>query len=769
MNIKELSDLQNQCIQEEIPHCQTDCPLHIDVRTLIKHVQSGNFKSAWKGYHKQVKFPGIVSRTCPQPCRRRCKRNEVDEAISIRLLERACDDYGYSEERPRFATFKKNKQVTVIGGGLAGITCAMQLAGKGYSVTLYEATEKLGGSLWQMDRTILSGEIIERDLALIHSLSIDIHLGTKVEKISEITFDALLLATGFAGTIDKTLKEPDGRLLTNPVSLESSSSGIFAAGSVNRSSKDHSRVDSITQGLRAAISIERYFKNASLTLGRENEQNKHTRIYTNLAGVVPAAAVKPDDNRSCYTRAQAEQEACRCLICQCLECTRKCVYLKHYGGYPKTYINEMGTSIDALDGVTSRTANRLINACSLCGLCEEICPTGLNTGEAALAGRQIMFEQNVMPQAFHDFRLRDMAFSNSGRFHLSKNQPGTEKSRYMFYPGCQLAASRPEYIEKAYQYLLENLEGGVGLGLGCCGAPAHWAGRKKLHQEQVEKFHSDWRSLARPVIITACPTCAKMIKTYDESYEVQQLWTVMKTSCVPQFSRPDNPEVAVYDPCASRYDAAAQQSIRQLLTTLGYDAVELPLNGREAVCCSYGGLIAFADPALAAKITAARISASPRPYVTYCINCREDFAKNGKTIWHVLDLMFSADVVADGKKPPVSHSEKRRNRNILKQQLMHNIWGETMNPDPAPYERIHLIMDENIKDKLNMELILEEEIQEVIHWAESSGEKVIDTTRGCMVAHKQIGIITIWVAYQPENGGFRVFNAYSHRMQIVKG
>ena len=769
MNIKELSDLQNQCIQEEIPHCQIDCPLHVDVRTLIKHVQSGNFKSAWKGYRKQVKFPGIVSRTCPQPCRRRCKRNEVDEAISIRLLERACDDYSYFEKRSRFASFKKKKQVAVIGGGLTGMTSAMQLAAKGYSVALYEAAEKLGGSLWQINSDILPGEIIERDLAVIHSLSIDIHLGAKVEKINELTFDALLMATGFAGTIDKTLKGPDGRLSINPVSLETSSNGIFAAGSLNRQSKDHSRVDSIAQGLRAAISIERYFKNASLTLGRENEQNKQTRIYTSLAGVVPTAAVKPDDNGSCYTQAQAEQEARRCLICQCLECTKKCVYLKHYGGYPKTYINEMGTSIDALDGVTSRTANRLINACSLCGLCEEICPTGLNTGEAALAGRQIMFDQNVMPQAFHDFWLRDMAFSNSERFYLSKNQPGTEKSRYLFYPGCQLAASRPEYIEKAYQYLMENLEDGVGLALGCCGAPAHWAGRRKLHREQIERFHSDWERLGKPVIITACPTCAKMIKTYDESYEVQQLWTVMETSGPPQCGRPVNPEVAVYDPCASRYDAAAQQSIRRLLTTLGYDAVELPLNGREAACCSYGGLIAFADPALAAKITAARISASPLPYVTYCINCREDFAKNGKTIWHVLDLMFSADVNADGKKPPVTHSKKRKNRTALKQQLMKNLWSESMNPDSTPYEGIQLIMDENIKSKINTELILEEEIQEVIHWAESSGEKVIDTAKACVVAHKQIGIITIWVSYQPEDDAFRVYNAYSHRMQIVKG
>jgi glutamate synthase (NADPH) small chain len=768
MNTKELSDLQNRCIQEEIPHCQIDCPLHIDVRALIRNVQSGDFKSAWKGYHKQAKFPGIVSRTCPQPCRERCKRGEVDEVISIRLLERACDDYGYFESRSRFATFKKNKQVAVIGGGLTGMTCAMQLAAKGYPVSLYDRDEKLGGRLWQTDPHTLPGEIIERDLSVVHSLAIDIHLGAKIEKIAELTFDALLIATGSMEIMDETLKSPDGHLQVNPISLATSLDGIFSAGNLNRSPKDHSVVDRIARGIRAAVSIERYFKKASLTLGRENELSQETRIYTSLAGIKPMPAVKPDDRHS-YTREQAGQESNRCLICQCLECTKKCVYLKHYGGYPKTYINEMGTSIDALDGITTRTANRLINACSLCGLCETVCPTGLNTGEAALAGRQLMFDQNVMPQAFHDFWLRDMAFSNSDRFHLVKNQPGTDQSRYLFYPGCQLAASRPEYIEKTYRYLVNTLERGVGLSLGCCGAPAHWAGRRKLHQEQVQKFRADWESLGRPMVITACPTCAKMIRTYDEACEVHQLWTVMEKSGMPRCDLPANPEVAIYDPCASRYDAAAQQSIRRLLTKLGYDAAELPLNGREAACCSYGGLIAFTDPVLAARITETRIHASSRPYVTYCINCREDFAGKGKTAWHVLDLIWGTDEEADGKKPPVTHSEKRKNRTALKQRLMHDLWGESMNPDPAPYTRIHLTMDDDVQNKINQELILEEEIQEVIHGAESSGEKIIDTAGGRMIAHKQIGIITLWVEYRPEQNGFTVYNAYSHRMQIVKG
>ena len=147
--------------------------------------------------------------------------------------------------------------------------------------------------------------------------------GIKIEKIAELAFDALLIATGSMGTVDETLKGPDGHLQINPVSLETFRSGVFAAGSINTSHRTHSVIESISQGLRAAISIERYFKKASLTLGRENELAKETRIYTSLSGIHPKVAVKPADNQNFYTAEQALQESQRCLLCQCLECTKK--------------------------------------------------------------------------------------------------------------------------------------------------------------------------------------------------------------------------------------------------------------------------------------------------------------------------------------------------------------------------------------------------------------------------------------------------------------
>ncbi|MBO1719084.1 heterodisulfide reductase-related iron-sulfur binding cluster, partial [Bacteroides xylanisolvens] len=65
---------------------------------------------------------------------------------------------------------------------------------------------------------------------------------------------------------------------------------------------------------------------------------------------------------------------------------------------------------------------------------------------------------------------------------------GYNEVKYVFYPGCQLSASQPEYIEKTYKYLISNIKRGVGIFLGCCGAPADWSGRQDLMKLNVENI-----------------------------------------------------------------------------------------------------------------------------------------------------------------------------------------------------------------------------------------------------------------------------------------
>ncbi|WP_054695995.1 4Fe-4S dicluster domain-containing protein [Desulfosarcina cetonica] len=170
-------------------------------------------------------------------------------------------------------------------------------------------------------------------------------------------------------------------------------------------------------------------------------------------------AVGMADPSTGYTEDEAQHEAGRCLQCQCLECVKVCAYLGHFGGYPKRYAREIYNNESIVMG--ERKANRLINACSLCGLCETVCPNDFAMQDLCLMVRQSMVQRGKMPPSAHDFALQDMAFSQSDAFSLARHAPGMDGSRYLFFPGCQLSASAPGHVRRVYAHLRTELSGGV--------------------------------------------------------------------------------------------------------------------------------------------------------------------------------------------------------------------------------------------------------------------------------------------------------------------
>ena len=107
-----------------------------------------------------------------------------------------------------------------------------------------------------------------------------------------------------------------------------------------------------------------------------------------------------------------------------------------------------------------------------------------------------------------------MLFSNNEAF-LARPQPGFEKCRYVFFPGCQAAAIAPATVKAAYLDLCERLEGGVALVLGCCGAIADWAGRTEMEEQVHEQLENAFARLGDPVVIAGCPSCAKELKAFS--------------------------------------------------------------------------------------------------------------------------------------------------------------------------------------------------------------------------------------------------------------
>lgn len=207
--------------------------------------------------------------------------------------------------------------------------------------------------------------------------------------------------------------------------------------------------------------MDRFLQRVSLTAGREKEGPYKTRLYTNIGDIAAAPAVARADGEAAYTEEEALREAARCIQCECMKCVRDCLYLERFKGYPKRYMREIYNNETILIGSHGNT-NRLINSCSLCGLCGSVCPNNASMVDICLEGRRRLVRRGKMPPSAHDFALRDMAFNNSDCFALTRHEPDTQTSVFMFFPGCQLGGSSPERVEQAYSYLRERLSGGGG-------------------------------------------------------------------------------------------------------------------------------------------------------------------------------------------------------------------------------------------------------------------------------------------------------------------
>ncbi|MBM7855080.1 Fe-S oxidoreductase [Desulfohalotomaculum tongense] len=761
MEQKELRDLEAKCTQEHYPACTAACPVHVDVRGFMAAINKENFKAAYEILQKKLPFPGIIARICDRPCEAVCKRSEAGDALAIGDLERFCVQ-NYSPSRQKIKILpKKNKQVAVVGGGLSGLTAAYDLAQKGYDIVVFEAKNYLGGRIWTYCAPALTKKIAAGEFAVLEKLGVKLKLSTCVGRdilLPDLQrqFDAVYLGMG-----TKSLSNAD--LQSDPAVFSTRWEGVFAGGSMIVDEAGYSPVLSVSLGRRAAVSIDRYLQGVSLTASRKNEGPYRTRLYTSTRGVKPLARVQKADAEG-YSKEEAVAEAGRCLQCQCLECVKACTYLAEFGSYPKRYVREIYNNESIVMGM--HHANKMINSCNLCGLCEAVCPNGFNMGEVCQQARSSMVQRGKMPPSAFDFPLRDMMFNNSEKFALNRHQPGTDASTFVFFPGCQLSASHSRQVMQVYSYLQEKLTGGVGIMLRCCGVPAEWAGEERLFQSALEEIQTKWREMGQPQLILACPTCYKIFKTHLPEIKILFLWEVFRQKGVPETARRNKiKKLALHDPCSTRWEKHIHESVRSVIKQLGYEVEELPYNKEKTRCCGYGGLMYSSNPELCSEVIERRINESTADYLTYCAMCRDFFASRGKRALHLLDLIYGEylDVLAERKGP--GYSQRHENRVHLKYKLLDEFWGEKMKPI-SDYESIKLYIDDSVQDILEQRFILKEDIQKTIAWAEKTGRKFINPDNGRFLACHKLASVTYWVEYAFKGDGIEVYNAYSHRMEL---
>ena len=739
---EEMDEMTARCVYEQPPFCSAACPLKLDVRAFMQAASAGDFKKALQLYEKVAPFPLVLSSGCEAPCEGKCRLGELGDAVAVRAVEAAAARFGESSKLGGVFRMKKRKTVAILGADLFTLFLAGELEKKAYPVTVFCEQPDPEGYL-RACAPFLSEKDFAPELKRLKGKDIQFEFNCRPDAAfyedKKQSFNVL------CASMDLTRELfPDAAPIPELMFLEEEKLVCGVCEGV---------LDTAFGAKKAALTVDRLAQNLDPRNMRGSEGACESKLYTDLSEAKSLRRVPSDEEG--YTKEQAVEEAGRCILCHCEECLKSCAYLRHYKKHPGLLSREIYNNTQIIMG--DHPLNKAMNACALCGQCSVVCPNGFDMAQVCAAARRNMVSTDKMPLAPHEFALLDMLFSNNEAF-LARPQPGFEKCRYVFFPGCQAAAIAPATVKAAYLDLCERLEGGVALVLGCCGAIADWAGRTEMEEQVHEQLENAFARLGDPVVIAGCPSCAKELKAFS-ACEVRGIWELLLELGLPKEAHALERPAALHDSCGARGDEQTQKAIRALAAQLGCTLVDTPWPGDRSPCCGYGGLTAYANREVAAELTEQCLERSDAPYISYCMACRDRFARQGRESRHILELCYGTDA---GSPPDIS--EKRKNRLELKNELLQEVWMEEAMEKKLDYP---LAFTEEARAMMDDRMILVEDVIAVLEDFRASGEAIEDED-GLLVARRRVGNATFWVKFSREDGGFLVHRAWSHRMRVEK-
>ncbi len=182
-----------RCLNCKHMPCVSGCPVNIHIPEFIAKVREGDFEGAYQVIARSSSLPAVCGRVCPQEnqCEAKCVRGIKGEPVGIGRLERFVSDWHneHCTEAPVRPASNGHK-VAVVGSGPSGLTCAGDLAKKGYQVTVFEALHLAGGVLvYGIPEFRLPKKIVQKEVDTLKTLGVDIETNVVIGKT--ITIDEL--------------------------------------------------------------------------------------------------------------------------------------------------------------------------------------------------------------------------------------------------------------------------------------------------------------------------------------------------------------------------------------------------------------------------------------------------------------------------------------------------------------------------------------------------------------------------------------------------
>lgn len=182
-----------RCLNCKNMPCVAGCPVKVHIPEFIAKIKEGDFEGAYQVINQSSSLPAVCGRVCPQEsqCESKCVRGIKGEPVGIGRLERFVADWHntYCTEAPAVPAANGHR-VAVVGSGPAGLTCAGDLAKKGYKVTVFEALHLAGGVLvYGIPEFRLPKAIVQKEVDTLKALGVDIETNVVIGKT--ITIDEL--------------------------------------------------------------------------------------------------------------------------------------------------------------------------------------------------------------------------------------------------------------------------------------------------------------------------------------------------------------------------------------------------------------------------------------------------------------------------------------------------------------------------------------------------------------------------------------------------
>ena len=210
-----------RCLNCKTMPCVSGCPVNIHIPEFISKIKEGDFEAAYNIISRTSSLPAVCGRVCPQEtqCESKCVRGIKGDPVGIGRLERFVADWhnSHSDEIPEVAPFNGHR-VAVVGSGPSGLTCAGDLAKKGYKVTVYEALHAAGGVLvYGIPEFRLPKSIVKKEVENLKKMGVEIQTNTvigktlTVDELFEMGNEAVFIGSGaglpnFMGIPGESLK-----------------------------------------------------------------------------------------------------------------------------------------------------------------------------------------------------------------------------------------------------------------------------------------------------------------------------------------------------------------------------------------------------------------------------------------------------------------------------------------------------------------------------------------------------------------------------------